>query len=97
MLTVVNKRTHIPTENDIYIGRPEILGNPFPVSMGRDECIEAYREYFDEQVQNNTEFKGAVMEIVEREMKGLDTNLVCWCAPLSCHGDVIKEYVENYI
>jgi hypothetical protein len=21
--------------------------------------------------------------------------LVCWCNPLACHGDIIKEYLEN--
>jgi hypothetical protein len=29
MIKVVNKYSHIPTSNDIYIGRGSILGNPY--------------------------------------------------------------------
>jgi len=28
-INVVNFKTHTPTENDIYIGRGSILGNPY--------------------------------------------------------------------
>jgi tryptophan synthase alpha subunit len=26
-----------------------------------------------------------------------DVNLVCFCAPKSCHGDIIKEIIELFI
>ena len=28
---------------------------------------------------------------------GEDINLVCFCKPKACHGDVIKEYILNNI
>lgn len=94
MITVVNKKHHLQTPNDIYIGRPEILGNPYPVSMGREKCIAEYRKYFEHEMMTNVMFNHTIHKIAHRASVQ-DINLVCWCSPLSCHGDVIKEAVES--
>jgi|19_taG_2_1085344.scaffolds.fasta_scaffold00557_1 DNA-directed RNA polymerase subunit RPC12/RpoP len=86
---VVNKRTISVMEQDkhVYIGRPSRWGNPF--SIGRDgnraEVIEKYRVWFFEQDER-----------FFRDLEKLrGKSLVCFCAPLSCHGDVIKEFLDN--
>ena len=68
-----------------YIGRPGKWGNPF--AIGRDgtrtEVIEKYRAWIAER-------PGLV-----EELRALRPDvLVCWCAPLPCHGDVLAELLE---
>lgn len=64
----------------IYIGRPSIWGNPFVVGMHgtREEVIAKYEKRLC-----------ADPALLARlpELEGKD--LVCWCAPLPCHGDVL--------
>lgn len=90
-MKVVNIRTHKPTPNDVYIGRPgkgktSAFGNPFKLTdeSQREQVLEQYKHY---AVRNP--------ELL-RNIKALpaDANLVCFCAPKQCHGDVIKEIYE---
>lgn len=65
---------------DVYVGRPGIWGNPYVVGRDgtRDEVIAKYEEYLDRTPR-----------LLRRlpELRG--RNLTCWCAPLSCHADVL--------
>lgn len=64
----------------VYIGRPSKWGNPF--AIGRDgsraDVIAKYRAWIVAQP--------ALMNALD-ELRGRD--LVCWCAPLACHGNVL--------
>lgn len=66
-----------------YIGRPSPFGNPFVIGRdgSRDEVIAKYRAYIEARPQ--------LKELARKQLRGL--NLVCWCAPLACHGDVLLE------
>lgn len=79
---------------DVYIGRPSKWGNPFThipsgtqakfVVKSRDEAVAKYREWILTQphlLKDLHELKGKV--------------LACWCAPLSCHGDVLSELANK--
>jgi hypothetical protein len=99
MVRVVNKHKHIPTSNDVYIGRGSIFGNPYSSKNGtkaqfivasKSEAIASYKKYFDERIRVDEEFKSAV-----ESLRGRDVNLVCFCKPSPCHGDVIKEYLDE--
>ena len=72
---------------DIFIGRPSKWGNPFKIGVDgtRNKVIKMYREY----VLNTPE----LMESLH-ELKG--KTLGCFCFPKACHGDVLKELVEEY-
>lgn len=111
MITVVNKHTHKPTLNDMYIGRGNVLGNPYThlkskttasfVVSSREEAVKRYKIKLYKILQDNDNkdyklFKIELQRIKNVAEKG-DVNLVCFCAPLSCHGDVIKEIIEQYI
>ena len=67
----------------VLIDRRTKWGNPIKISKvrSRAESIRLYREYIHTAM--NTKF------LNPRELRGKD--LKCWCAPLSCHGDVLLE------
>lgn len=71
---------------DVYIGRPSKWGNPFEVGKDgtREEVIEKYREW----IMNNDDL---LLDIMELDGKVLG----CWCKPMSCHGDVFLEILEE--
>lgn len=73
---------------DIYIGRPSIWGNPFEVGKHgtRSQVIKLYREWIQQQP-----------ELLERLGTLSGKVLGCYCAPKSCHGDVLLELAENDI
>lgn len=59
--------------------------NPFKVGIdgNRFECIEAYRK----RMQFKPDLVAALPELQGK-------TLVCFCAPQSCHCDVLKEMAE---
>ena len=107
-IEVVNKKTHIPTEYDYYIGRPSPIGNPYThlksskaaefVVDTRDESIESYEQYMNDKINsNNTEFVSSLNEMIDIYNTYKMLNLVCWCKPKTCHGDYIKKYLDNFL
>lgn len=84
-----------------YIGRPSALGNPFIIGRDgtREEVIRKYQEWLESQIQgagaSTTAQEVALSEILAAYRRGEAVELECWCAPLSCHGDVIKALVEE--
>jgi hypothetical protein len=106
VLNVVNKRTHVAEVGkvDVYCGRGSVLGNPFSHKEGtkakfvvesRDEAIEAYRGYFKEQMLLNTEFL-LEMRRIYRIARVSEVNLICYCAPLACHCNVIRGFILSF-
>lgn len=84
---VVNKRVETW---DIYIGRGSPFGNPFEIGKdgNRDEVIEQFRDYFAYKIAHHEGFRDQVMALAGKR-------LGCFCKPAACHGDVIKEYIDN--
>lgn len=78
-----NKRAKTAPKNAVYIGRPSKWGNPFEIGKDgdRNTVIEKYRRYLEHHPE--------LLEAARRELHGKD--LVCWCAPAACHGDVLIE------
>lgn len=79
MTQVLNKRTG--QADGVYIGRPSKFGNPFVIGQhgNRAQVIERYEAWLKSQP--------ALIAAAKRELRG--KNLVCWCAPQACHGDVL--------
>lgn len=106
MIKVVNKRTHKPTPNDIYIGRGSNLGNPFthkPIGntkaeyqcKTRDESIDMYGNWIENKVNIcDKKVFDALREIQMKSENGT-VYLVCYCKPLKCHGDIVKAMIEH--
>jgi hypothetical protein len=103
-IKICNNHFHQETDNDIYIARPSIFGNPwshmdskYPDAIKtetRKEAVDNYIQYFLQQYKNNVEFKEVVDSLVELHKQKQDINLVCFCSPSLCHGDVIKQFIE---
>ena len=107
MITVVNKRTHVPTPEDILISRGTALGNPFThiptgtkalyVVATRDIAVERYRSWLKQKIEDrDANVLRALRSILSRYKAGNNINLVCYCSPLKCHGEIIKDLIENY-
>lgn len=103
-MQVVNKTTHKPTPKDVYVGRPKRgdrrnpLCNEWTHKPGttakylvasREEAIACYKRWLWSRMQaGDRQILNELHSIPE------DANLVCWCAPDACHGDVIKAACE---
>ena len=74
----VGKRT---TDSQIYVGRRTKWGNPWKIgeSGTREQVIELFEQYIHDVLEKQPEFLD--------ELRGKD--LVCWCAPLACHADIL--------
>jgi len=98
-INVVNVRTHSgPAE---YIGRQcygqqrSPLANPYRiVNSDRTHCLEKYRQWLWIEIQDRGATYDELMRLVEMHRAGETVNLACWCAPQSCHGDVVKSAIE---
>ncbi|MFH7617456.1 DUF4326 domain-containing protein, partial [Pseudomonas syringae group genomosp. 7] len=85
-MKIVNSKSFVG--RSVYIGRPSVFGNPFVTGVhtrSREESIAKHRAYFLKRVEVDAEFRAAVLAL------NRDATLRCFCAPLACHGDVIKE------
>ena len=80
---------------DIYIGRPSKWGNPYSHKnntivkykvSSRKEAIEAYKIWITE---------GDGMYLLNDLFELKNKTLGCWCKPSSCHGDILKELIDN--
>lgn len=95
MIQIVNRRVN---QEDIYIGRGSALGNPYVIGKDgtRDEVIAKYKDYLVQQVNaGNDRIIKALKEIKDRSKHSM-VKLGCYCKPKSCHGDIIKEYLEIF-
>ena len=93
MPKVWNKRDPNCPKDAVYVGRPSKWGNQFKIgdpdpqsdtgkgSLTRREVIMWYKYYIDHTPE--------LQEEAYKELKGKD--LVCWCAPLPCHADILLE------
>jgi hypothetical protein len=84
----------------VNIDRPNILGNPYVKSerRNRQQAIEEFRVDLEREIKRRSGLRyDAVCKIAEHVLAGSDVVLLCWCHPLACHGDVIKEIVERLL
>lgn len=83
MPKVLNKKTDEIPPDAVYVGRPSKWGNPYRIEPAigntRELVIGAYREW----ILNQPSLVGAA----KKELRGKD--LICWCAPLPCHADIL--------
>lgn len=100
MPRVLNKRTDKISSGAVYVGRPSKWGNPmtiqelkrlFPDDIPlelQEKAVSWFREYI------TTPF-GRPLELMSQIAKLRGRDLVCWCAPLPCHADVLLELANR--
>lgn len=91
MVTVVNiyKTPDFNSKpGDVRIDRTTKWGNPFRIGQDgtRIEVCEKYKRYFEHQERIGT---FSITELRNAKRLG------CWCKPLQCHGDYLKERIEK--
>lgn len=87
-MKVLNKyKDIINNTTDVYIGRPTKWGNPFVIGKDgdRQQVVEKYKEWILQQPQ--------LVEAAKKELCG--KNLVCFCSPQACHGDILLEIANE--
>ena len=85
-MRVWNKREQNIPSGAVYVGRPSEWGNPFEIGKHgtRADVIRKYRSWLWQSI-----------EAGEITLEGLAAlagkDLMCWCAPLPCHADVLEK------
>jgi len=97
METNQTKVVHIKEPYDVYIGRSGrgqsgYFGNPFKRQPGSSagSTLIKYKKYLYDRLNNDPQFKERI-----HLLKG--KTLGCFCKPNACHGDIIKEYLDQLI
>lgn len=87
MPEVLNKRHDGVPPGAVYVGRGSKWGNPYviPYDGDRASVIEQYRQH----IYSTPE----LFEAAKVELRGKD--LVCYCTPLPCHGDILLEIANS--
>lgn len=87
MPKVLNRYKVIAPSDAVFIGRPSKWGNPFAIGLHgtREQVIEKYREWLMARPE--------LVAAAKQELAGKD--LVCFCKPLPCHGDVLLEVANG--
>lgn len=82
---ILNRRIDRPRPRQVYIGRPSKWGNPFKLTAGasRTRVIALYRADLVHRLRTGSVTRAELAELDGRP-------LVCWCAPLACHGHVLR-------
>lgn len=95
-IIIANRKTH--SGPGVYIGRRmrnlsgSPLGNPYRLAPGgdRNACIELYKRWLWREIKSG----GAALDELRRLIeisRTQDVTLLCWCEPLRCHGDVVRD------
>lgn len=80
---VLNQHKDGRPAGTVYVGRPSPWGNPFAIGRDgdRDVVMARYIDWLRDQP--------GLIDRARRELAGKD--LVCWCAPARCHGEVLRD------
>lgn len=104
MIQVVNIKTYreadYPSSHQVYIGRAmpgrpgSPLGNPYKLRFEaeREEVLKKYETWLRSQLETDTPQRREIERLADYAE---DLVLACWCAPKTCHGDVVKKIVEE--
>jgi hypothetical protein len=86
MPRVLNEVRGTIGSNAVYVGRPTKWGNPFRIGPDgtRAEVIAKHKAWLMAQPKLLAQLG---------ELRGKD--LVCYCAPLPCHADILLELANS--
>lgn len=96
---VWNKRKGVPADA-VYVGRPTKWGNPWShlppaidlsvtIVPTREEAVEKYLLWITSDDKDAIRLR----QQAQTELKG--KHLVCWCAPASCHADILLQIAND--
>lgn len=96
MIYVVHCKRHKDCE---YVGRPSVLGNPYPLKKGepRGSTLERYRTYLTAKIADKDDDIVAELNRLADIAQVGDLYLGCWCNPHPCHADIIREEIYKIL
>ena len=99
-IEVVKRGAQTPRGTDIFIGRPGRFGNPFVLGKDGDraQVITKFEAWLAQRPGILADLRALVMDMSYREsgVSASPVRLVCYCAPLACHGDIyIRELLKE--
>ena len=86
---ILNKKTDTIPKTAIYIGRPTKWGNPF-VMTKEEERNNVCDKYIIFIMEKKNKY---LREEARKELK--DKDLVCYCSPKRCHGDILQKIAHS--
>jgi len=102
LIRVVNKKTYGDGDG-VYVGRPSPLGNPFTHLQGskcaefkvatRDEAVEKYQGWLQNALKRDKNVRMCFDLLVATYREFGELTLICWCAPLRCHAEIIRDMI----
>lgn len=93
MITIQNAHTY--KGEGFKVCRPSPLGNPYPVRRGttRARSIALYRLWLKDKMLSKNVVSKLLMSLVEIYREEGSLTLICWCVPLPCHAEVIRDHI----
>ena len=94
MINIVNIKTYKGSDG-WPIHRPSPLGNPFKVDRknSRAMVIQQYREWLKDRLLTVNPTSKAFKILLDDYQKNGTLTMRCFCVPLQCHGEVIREFI----
>jgi len=74
-----------------YVGRPSVLGNPFPLRSEeeRERVIRRFEEWLEQALKRDAKVRAEMNRLYSELIKKGSLELTCWCSPRPCHAEVI--------
>lgn len=102
-IKIMNLIDHKPSKPyDFLINRQSPIGNTFHMASEKDRkrVIKYFKRYFKDLLKNpkkeaNKPVIAYLNKIESKLKKHGQVRLFCHCAPMPCHGDVIKKHLKG--
>ena len=83
---VLNKHHGVPSAGAVYIGRGTKWGNPFRIGPDGDR---------GDVVRKHEGYLATQPDLLRQIDELRDRDLVCFCAPHACHGDLLLKLANG--
>jgi hypothetical protein len=91
---------------EFYIGRGSFLGNPYTSKNledtkalykcdSKEEALSNYKQYLLEKISSKDKDICNLLDDIETASAEGNVYLICYCKPKKCHGDIIKDIIDN--
>ena len=97
MIEICNLKNTKPEHPwDFGIHRRTPIGNPYFMEnpSKRNQVCDQYDDWFH-HAKHNKGFHDYLATLVSAYKEHGKLRLFCWCAPKRCHGETIKQYIEE--
>lgn len=93
-MLILNKKTDKIPAGAVYIDRGSHLGNPYAIgeSGNREEVLKSYELYLNKEINQ----KNPIILLKLRQLTE-QSQLVCYCRPVPCHGQIIERIWKERI